>query len=617
MLAHYNMKNTYISLYMIKNITEFFRVIGELRFIIPLLKYKWPEPNDNASLAHTFQESVEKYGEQNFIYFEEQTWTYSEINKAANILSNKLVNDGIVHGDRVVLFMENRPEYVITLLALNKIGAIGVLINTSLTGAPLIHCINSSDSKKCIVGAELMSSLEEVLDDINVKDSSNLYWVKDGDAYECPQWASDLDKLIDKTKTETPEAIKNVTAKDTAFYIFTSGTTGVPKAALFPNTKIVAASTNITRAGYRMNNQDCLYNCLPLYHSTGLMLGLCACIHVGASTFIRRKFSASSFWEEAQKFNTTAFVYVGELCRYLSFQDPCDEEINNPISKMVGNGLRPDLWDCFRNRFKVDRICEIYGASEGNGMFMNLLNKDQTIGMTNIELALLEYDVAEDKLKTDEDGKYIEVQEHEPGLALVKIGPNAVYNGYTDKKASEEKVIKNVFEEGDRWFNTGDLIKTMDVGFALGRKHYQFVDRVGDTFRWKSENVSTNEVAEILNSYDQVNMANVFGVKVPNSEGRAGMVAFNCELNQFRWDDFSAFVTDKLPGYAQPVFVRIIEELETTGTFKLKKNDLREEAFHLDKVNEDKIFIKKPGEASYVPLNKEYYDVIMSGSASF
>jgi len=524
---------------MIKNITEFFRVIGELRFIIPLLKYKWPEPNDNASLAHTFQESVENYGEQNFIYFEEQTWTYSEINKAANILSNKLVNDGIFHGDRVVLFMENRPEYVITLLALNKIGAIGVLINTSLTGAPLIHCINSSDSKKCIVGAELMGSLEEVLGDINVKDSSNLYWVKDGDKYECPQWASDLDKLIDKTKTETPEAIKNVTAKDTAFYIFTSGTTGVPKAALFPNTKIVAASTNITRAGYRMNNQDCLYNCLPLYHSTGLMLGLCACIHVGASTFIRRKFSASSFWEEAQKFNTTAFVYVGELCRYLSFQDPCDEEINNPISKMVGNGLRPDLWDCFRNRFKVDRICEIYGASEGNGMFMNLLNKDQTIGMTNIELALLEYDVAEDKLKTDENGKYIEVQEHEPGLALVKIGPNAVYNGYTDKKASEEKVIKNVFEEGDRWFNTGDLIKTMDVGFALGRKHYQFVDRVGDTFRWKSENVSTNEVAEILNSFDQVNMANVFGVKVPNSEGRAGMVAFNCELNEFRWQDFS------------------------------------------------------------------------------
>ena len=560
---------------MIKNILEFFRVISELRFIIPLLKYKWPNPDDNASLAHTFQESVDKYGNQNFIYFEDQVLTYSQTNEAANILANRLIKDGVTHSDRVVLFMENRPEYVISILALNKIGAIGVLINTSLTGAPLVHCINSSDSKKCIIGAELAAPLEGVLNEINVTDKSNIYWVKDGENYSCPSWASDLDTLLDGSEKQTPKEIGKVTAKDTAFYIFTSGTTGVPKAALFPNTKIVAASTNITKAGYRMNNEDCLYNCLPLYHSTGLMLGLCACIHVGASTFIRRKFSASAFWKEAQKFNTTAFVYVGELCRYLSFQKECEEEKNNPISKMVGNGLRPDLWHCFRNRFKVERICEIYGASEGNGMFMNLLNKDQTIGMTNVDLALLEYDVAEDKLKVDENGKYIEVHEHQPGLALVKIGPNAVYNGYTDKKASEEKVIKNVFEEGDRWFNTGDLIKTMDVGFSLGRKHYQFVDRVGDTFRWKSENVSTNEVAEILNTFEQVNMANVFGVKVPQSEGRAGMVAFNCAIDEFKWNEFSDFVSEKLPSYAQPVFVRIIEELETTGTFKLKKNDLR------------------------------------------
>ena len=237
--------------------------------------------------------------------------------------------------------------------------------------------------------------------------------------------------------------------------------------------------------------------------------------------------------------------------------------------------------------------------------------------MTNVELALLKYDVAEDKLETNENGSYIEVEEHEPGLALVKIGPNAVYNGYTDKKASEEKVIKDVFEEGDRWFNTGDLIKSMDVGFSLGRKHYQFVDRVGDTFRWKSENVSTNEVAEILNSFHQVNMANVFGVKVPQSEGRAGMVAFNCDLNEFEWNNFSKLVSESLPSYAQPVFIRIIEELETTGTFKLKKNDLREEAYHLDKVNEDKIFIKKPGESLYILLDDEYYKVIQEGKAGF
>ena len=602
---------------MFKKIKEFFRVLGELKYIIPLLKYKFPNPDDNESLAHSFEKTVEEFGNNNFIFFEDESWSYSETNKAANSLANKLVEDGVTHSDRVVLFMENRPDFIISILALNKIGAIGVLINTSLTGKPLIHCINSSDSKKCIVGAELAASLEAVLDEINIKDKEDIYWVEDGDRFICPEWALSLKPLLDDSKDENLAITNMVTAKDTAFYIFTSGTTGVPKAALFPNSKIIAASINISKGGYRINDSDCMYNCLPLYHSTGLMLGLCACVQVGAATFIRRKFSASAFWKEAKQFNTTAFVYVGELCRYLSFQDPSEEEKDNPISSMVGNGLRPDLWDCFRNRFNVERIIEIYGASEGNALFMNLLNKDETIGMTNARVALFEYDVAEDKLVRDTESKFIEVDEGQPGLLLVEIGPDAIYNGYTDKKASEEKVISNVFEEGDRWFNTGDLVKTMNVGFSLGRTHYQFVDRVGDTFRWKSENVSTNEVAEILNAFDQVNMANVFGVKVPQSEGRAGMVAFNCNLDDFKWNEFAEFVSIKLPSYAQPVFVRIIEELETTGTFKLKKNDLREEAYHLDKVKGDKVYIKKPGENIYSLLDEDYYNVIQNGEAGF
>tara|TARA_A200000113_G_scaffold89162_1_gene79620 strand:+ start:23 stop:1831 length:1809 start_codon:yes stop_codon:yes gene_type:complete len=602
---------------MLKSIKEFLRVIGEIRYIVPLLRYKWPDPDDNASLAHSFEQSVEKYKNKDFIFFEDETWTYSEINNTANILAHKLIEDGISHGDKVILFMENRPSYVSTILALNKIGAIGVLINTSLKGEPLIHCINSSNSKKCIFGAELSGSLEGVLSSINITAKSNIYWVQDLPNGNCPEWATDINKILDLSKTDNLSETNNVTAKDIAFYIFTSGTTGVPKAALFPNVKIVASSTNITRGGYRMNSEDCLYNCLPLYHSTGMMLGLCACIHVGASTFIKRKFSASSFWKEVKKYNTTAFIYVGELCRYLSLQDPVDEEKDNPITKMVGNGLRPDLWDCFRNRFCVERICEIYGASEGNGFFMNLLNKDQTIGMTNNKIELLEYDIGENKLKKDIDGNFIRVKENQPGLALVEIGPNAIFNGYTDKKASDEKIFRNVFNDGDSWFNTGDILKTMDVGFALGRKHYQFVDRVGDTFRWKSENVSTNEVAEILNLFNQVNMANVYGVKIPKSEGRAGMVAFNCELKEFKWSDFSKFVAEKLPKYAQPIFIRIIKELETTGTFKLKKNDLREEAYHLDKIKGDQIYIKKPGNSSYEVLDKSYYDIIMSGEAGF
>ena len=602
---------------MLAKVNEFFRVLGEFRHIIPVLNYKFPLPDEAASLAHSFQKSVEKYADKNFLIFEEDELSYDEANKSANVLANFLSSEGIEHQDRVVLFMQNRTDYVISLLALNKIGAIGVLINNSLTGAPLIHCINSSDSKKCIVGEELTNELSEVLDDINIKDKNDIYWVEDSKTIQTPDWATNLRSSMDYSKNENLTETDKVTAKDTAFYIFTSGTTGVPKAAIFPNAKIAAASFNISNTGYRMTSDDCLYNCLPLYHSTGLMLGLAAVIYSGASVFVRRKFSASLFWKEAQKYQTTTFIYVGELCRYLSFQEPCEDEINNPIRAMVGNGLRPDLWDCFRDRFGVERICEIYGASEGACMFMNGLNKDKTIGMTNATVALLKYDVASDELIKSDNGFCIEADHETPGLLAVKISPDSPYNGYTDKKESEKKILRNVLEEGDAWFNSGDLIKTMDVGFSVGQKHYQFVDRIGDTFRWKSENVSTNEVAEIINQYSQVNMANVYGVQIPNTEGRAGMVAFNCNLNEFNWDSFAEYIDNALPAYARPVFVRIIKELETTGTFKLKKNELRDEAFHLDKVNKDLIFFRMPKSDTYSMLNDETYQKIKNSIISF
>ena len=596
---------------------EFIRMLGELKYMIPVLRYQWPQADENASLAHSFQESTNKYGERPFVYFEEETWTYSEANKAANSFARYLSSNGVKHGDKVVLFMENRPYYAISLLALNKIGAIGVLINTSLTGDPLIHCINSSNSVKCIVGAERAQPLQEVLEDINISKKEDFLWVEDTNEYTLPEWAINLKANLNFDDNENLDQTNQVTAKDVACYIFTSGTTGVPKAAILPNAKLVAAATNITMAGYRINHEDCMYNCLPLYHSTGLMLGLCAAINVGAASFIKRKFSASSFWQEANKFNTTAFVYIGELCRYLINKEPSEAELNNPIVSMVGNGLRPDVWDTFKERFDIDRIIEIYGASEGNALFMNLFNKNKTIGMTSAEVALLEYDVAEDEILKNDEGFCKKITNHDPGLLIVEIGPNAVFNGYTDKEASEKKILRDVFKVGDAWFNTGDLIKTVDVGFAFGKEHYQFVDRVGDTFRWRSENVSTNEVGEILNGYKDVNMANVYGVKVPGCEGRAGMAAFSLEdFEGFNWLEFSEYVENNLPKYARPIFIRIIQEMDTTGTFKLKKNELRDDAFNINKV-EDKVFCLKPSSNIYERLDGNWLDKINSEEAGY
>ena len=602
---------------MIGKVKEFFRILGELKYMIPVMRYKWPSGDDKASLAHTFQATTEKFPERTFIYFEEETWTYAQANKAANSMARYLADHGVKHGDRVVMFMENRPYFAITLIALNKIGAIGVLINTSLTGDPLIHCINSSDSVKCIVGAERAQPLEEVLDKINIVQKEDFLWVEDTPEYSLPNWATDLKAGIDFDMTDNLPETDKVTAQDIACYIFTSGTTGVPKAAILPNAKLVAASVNITMAGYRINEEDCMYNCLPLYHSTGLMLGLVAAIQVGAASFVKRKFSASSFWEEAQRFNTTALVYIGELCRYLANQEPSEAEKNNPIVSMVGNGLRPDVWDEFRDRFKVERIIEIYGASEGNALFINLFNKDKTIGMTSADVALIEYDVADDKIIKNADGTCKKIMNEDPGLLIVKIGPNAVFNGYTDAQASEKKILRDVFEEGDAWFNTGDLIRKVDVGFALGKEHYQFVDRIGDTFRWKSENVSTNEVGEILNGYHDVNMSNVYGVKIPGCEGRAGMVAFSLENREhFNWDEFSAYVENNLPKYARPIFVRIIEEMDTTGTFKLKKNDLREQAFDITSIT-DTVYCLKPNSNTYQPLDNDWLEQINSEAAGY
>ena len=602
---------------MFKKVIEFFRVLGELRYLIPVMRYKFPDPEDPGSLAHMFQAATEKFSERPFLYFEDEMWTYDHTNKAANSLARYLVSTGVKHGDRVVLFMENRPSFLVSLLALNKIGAIAVLINTSLTGDPLVHCINSSDAVKCIVGAERAEPLEGVLNQINITKQEDFLWAEDTDQYSLPDWAIDLKAQLDFSDDKNLEETNAVKIKDVACYIFTSGTTGVPKAAICPNQKLMAASVNIKIAGYRINETDCMHNSLPLYHSTGLMLGICAVIQAGASTFIKRKFSASSFWDEVQKYNTTALVYIGELCRYLANTEPTPAEQNNPLKVMVGNGLRPDVWDIFKNRFGVNRIVEIYGASEGNALFMNLLNKDKTIGMTNAQVALIEYDVAEDKIIKNEDGTCKKITNHDPGLLIVFISPDSVFNGYTDAQATEKKILRDVFEEGDAWFNTGDLIKTVDVGYALGKTHYQFVDRVGDTFRWKSENVSTNEVGEILNGFKDVNMSNVYGVEIPGCEGRAGMAAFSLEdASSFDWNAFSEHVDDSLPKYARPLFIRIIEEMDTTGTFKLKKNDLRNEAFNIDKVT-DQIYCLKPNSSNYEVLDQEWLQTINSEQAGY
>jgi citronellyl-CoA synthetase len=370
--------------------------------------------------------------------------------------------------------------------------------------------------------------------------------------------------------------------------------------------------------GFKVQPEDRLYLCLPIYHMTAMGLGFCAFVCSGATICLRRSFSASNFWPDVQQLQTNCFIYVGELCRYLMNNPVCPEELNNPLQKMLGNGLRPDIWMEFKQRFGIDRICEMYGASEGNVAFLNLLNKNKTIGACTTKVALLKYDVENDEIVRDASGRCIEVGMNEPGLLVGEINSDARFDGYTDPEATKKKILNDVFLPDDQWFNTGDLVRQIDVGFALGLKHFQFVDRTGDTFRWRAENVSTNEVAEVVNQHSQITMANVYGVAVPSAEGKAGMVTVSVEHpDEFDLEQFQSLVESQLPSYAQPVFIRLQQTLDTTVTFKLQKVELREQAYHLDKVGGDRLFVRQPRSKRYSLLDHDFYQKMVQGSSGY
>ena len=602
----------------IARIREFLRVMGEVAEILPARNYQMPESDEQVSLGAVFEDTVSRCPDNIMLIFEDRQWTYAEFNGEVNRLAHLLAAKGVSRGDTVAIFMENRAEYFLAMLALVKLGASASLVNNSLSGAALVHCLRATNAGGCILGEERSDVFDAVRNELGWAGAEGILWFPDGAGGESPQWAVDARAEMATHSAENPEITRTVTAGETALYIFTSGTTGLPKAAVILHRKILATGQAIGATGFRLKPEDRLYLCLPIYHITGMGPGFCGFICAGGSIFLRRNFSASSFWSEVKQHKANCFIYVGELCRYLLMQPTCPEEKNNPLEKMLGNGLRPDIWNEFKDRFGVSRVCEIYGSSEGNVSFMNLLNKDRTIGFPSSEVVLVRYDNEEDEILRNESGACVQASAGEPGLLLAKISSKTRFDGYTDQSATDKKIVRDVIEQGDQWFNTGDLIREIDVGFALGLKHYQFVDRTGDSFRWRAENVSTNEVGEVLNQHSQINMANVYGVQVPGAEGRAGMVAFALEgTDAFDMEAFVRIVDSELPVYARPVFLRVQRSMATTGTFKLLKGELREQAYHLEKVGGDEIYVRRPRGESYERLDAGFYERIIDGSAGY
>jgi fatty-acyl-CoA synthase len=563
-------------------------------------------PDSPNLICDDIQAAVEQWRDRTAITFEGRTVTYGELDAMANRFAHWGKGANLRRGQTVALFMPNRLEYFAVWYGLSKIGVVTALINNQLSGLALAHCLNISAAACVIVDAETSPVFEAAR---SLLDRPLAQWIL-GPAHGEQR---DLVQALKSCSQLPPDKVvrEDIRARDTALLIFTSGTTGLPKAA-----RITHVRAQLYMRGFAGSTgakaSDRIYVALPLYHATGGLCALGAALLNGGSIFLRRKFSATHFWEEAIDEGCTMFVYIGELCRYLVNQPPSDEETRHKIRMAFGNGLRPDIWPVMKQRFHIQEILEFYGSTEGNVSMFNFDGREGAIGRApkwlrkRFNVRLVQFDVETEEPVRGADGLCIEAGAGQIGECVGQIGGDArsEYSGYVDKAASDKKVLRDVFEKGDAWFATGDLMKTDSDGY------FYFVDRIGDTFRWKGENVSTNEVAERLLACPGVKEANVYGVAVEGAEGRAGMAGLVVGP-EFDIKTFSDEVVRDLPSYAQPLFVRVLPAIETTGTFKARKMDLIADGYDPAKIKGPLYFrdIKR----GYVKVTKGVYEKLMAG----
>ncbi|TDR49543.1 citronellyl-CoA synthetase [Pseudomonas brenneri] len=566
------------------------------------------DPDQPCGLGWTFEQATQRNPEGAALLYGDQVLSYHQANQHANRIAHHLQAQGIGKGDVVALFIENRPELLLTVLAVAKVGGICAMLNTAQTQAVLVHSLTLVDPMAIVVGAELVEAYDAVRGQVAI-DPQRTWYVAEQPAAPVPAGYVDLMAASADCSPDNPASSQQIYFNDPCFYIYTSGTTGLPKAGIFKHGRWMKSSASFGTIALDMGPEDVVYCTLPLYHATGLCVCWGSAI-AGASGFaIRRKFSASQFWDDVRKFNATTLGYVGELCRYLIDQPPSPRDCDNRVVKMIGNGLRPGVWGPFKERFGVEHICELYAASDGNIGFTNVLNFDNTIGFSLMHWALVDY--AHDTCEPirGSNGFMREVQKGGQGLLLARIDDKAPFDGYTDPEKNRKVVLSDVFEKGDRYFNTGDLLRS--IGFG----HAQFVDRLGDTYRWKGENVSTTEVENIFMQYPQITEAVAYGVEIANTNGRAGMAAITPSESLATLDmrALLQFALSQMPAYAVPLFLRIKVKMETTGTFKYQKVRLKEEAFDPARVGDDPLYAWLPGTDAYVPVTEQVLVDIQGG----
>lgn len=569
----------------------------------------------SVGLGVCFEEAVAANGDGLALIYEGRQYTYNQLNAWVNQLAHFMMSSGIQKGDAVGILIENRPELLISVLACAKIGAVSAMLNTSQRSKVLVHSITLVEPKMMLAGEECAEAYDAIRQDVNIAEDRHLYFA-DMDTRtfkgEAPNGWLNAPDCIANSSNSDPDTTYQVFPLDPCFYIYTSGTTGLPKAVVFNHGRFMKAFGSFGLAAVRLQPEDRMYVPLPFYHSTAMAVCWGSVLAGHACLVMARKFSASGFWRDVRDNDATSFGYVGELCRYLLEQPASEDDIKNHVRVIVGNGMRPSIWNEFKSRYGIERIMEFYASSEGNIGFTNLLNFDKTVGISPYPYAIVEYDKETDMPVLNKNGYMKKVRKGGVGLLIGEITEKTPFHGYTDPNKTQSCILENVFKQGDRWFNTGDLMRDM------GYRHAQFVDRTGDTFRWKGENVSTTEVEMMLEELSEIQEAIVYGVEIPNTNGRAGMASIKLtkELTQVDFSSVLDRLKSLLPSYAVPVFLVISDGMVLTGTFKHLKGPLKDNSYDLIK-NDHPIFVWIPGTNSYTRLTPEVQKDIDTGLYRF
>ncbi|MGB3372076.1 MAG: long-chain-acyl-CoA synthetase [Rhodococcus sp. (in: high G+C Gram-positive bacteria)] len=551
------------------------------------------KPHHKASIGQVFQDAAAKRGSHPFVRFEGESISYTDANALVNQYAGVFIDRGVKRGDVVGVLSKNRPEALFAALAAVKLGATAGMLNYNQRGDVLEHSLGILDATVLVLDEDA----QEALDSLE----------------KAPQAGSviplrELAELAKKESSANPAVTSEIQAKEKAFYIFTSGTTGMPKASLMSHFRWLKSMSGLGNMGVRLRGDDVIYCCLPLYHNNALTVTLSSVLAGGATMAIGKQFSVSNFWQDIKVNKATAFTYIGELCRYLLTQPKKDTDRDNTVKLVVGNGLRPEIWEEFTDRFGIERVAEFYGASECNIAFVNALNMKKTAGVCPLPYAVVEYDEESGKAKRGQDGKLRKVGTGEVGLLLSKVTDRAPFDGYSDDAASEKKLVRDGFKDGDQWFDTGDLVRKQ------GWLHVAFVDRLGDTFRWKGENVATTQVEGALGGHPAVDGAVVYGVGIDGTDGKAGMAAVTLRDGEiFDGKAVAEHLYDKLPTYAVPLFVRVVESLETTSTFKSQKVALRKLGYEED--GDSELYVLRGKSGGYDKAYDGYVDEVAAGKA--